>query len=305
MTYERIRYAVDEAVLTVTLDREDRLNAVDPQMREELVEAFAAADRDPEVRAVVVTGSGRAFCAGADVSGGSSTFDSSSNGWASDVEEFRDGGGRIALQVFACRKPVIAAVNGVAAGLGATMLLPMDLVLASTTARFGFVFTRRGLVPEASSTWFLPRRVGMSVAAEWLYTGRMVGAEEARAAGLVRSVHEPDDLLDAAYALAHEIAQNAAPVAVAMTRQMLWRLSGAPHPIEAHRVDSRMNYLLGASPDVAEGISAFLEKRPPHFPGRVPQDVPAAYPWWDEPPFVPESGPYAARDRVDPGERQT
>lgn len=295
MAYERIRYDVEDGIATVTLDRPDRLNAIDPQMREELIDVVGVADDDPDVRVVVVTGSGRAFCAGADVSGGSDAFDASSNDWGPDLEDFRDGGGRITLRIFAATTPVIAAVNGVAAGLGATMLLPMDLVLASREARFAFVFARRGIVPEASSTWFLPRRVGIGTAAEWLYTGRKVDAEEARAAGLVRSIHEPEDLLPAAYALAREIADNTAQVAVGMTRQMLWRLSGAPHPMEAHRVDSRMNYLLGSTPDVAEGIASFLEKRPPHFPGRLPQDAPAAaYPWWEEPPFRPATGPYAA-----------
>ena len=286
MTFETIDYDVREQILTITLNRPDKMNAVTPQMREELIEAFRRGDADPEVRVVVVTGRGKAYCAGADVSGGSKTFDPQARGWADTAEDFRDGGGQITLQIFSSTKPVIGAINGVAAGLGATMLLPMDILMASDTARIGFVFARRGIVPEACATWFLPKRVGVSRAADWCFTGRLVPAQEALEAGLLTSVHSSDDLLDAAYAKAREIADNTAPVAVGMIRQMLWRFAGSDHPMDAHRIDSRLNFALGQSPDVAEGIAAFLEKRSPEFPGRLPDDAPAAYPWWDEPSFT-------------------
>jgi enoyl-CoA hydratase/carnithine racemase len=284
-SYECITYAVLDHVLTIELNRPDSMNAVTVQMREEIIQAFAEADADPDVRVIVITGKGRAYCAGADVSGGAKTFAAAEAGWGPDIEEFRDGGGRIALQIFRCTKPVIGAINGVAAGLGATMLLPMDLLLAADTVRIGFVFAKRGLVPEACATWFLPKRVGISKAAEWCYTGRLVSAEEALAAGLLRSVHPAAELLPAAYALAREIADNAAPVAVGMMRQMLWRFAGSADPMDAHRVDSKMNYVLGQSPDVAEGIQSFLDKRQPQFPGRLPADAPSVFPWWEEPEF--------------------
>ena len=284
MEFEYLDYSIENQIVTITLDRPEKMNAIPPVMREEIITAFAAADAEPEARVVVVTGRGKAFSAGADVSAGAKTFDSVAAGW-DDRADFRDGGGRIALEIFKCTKPVIGAVNGVAAGLGVTMLLPMDILLAADTARFGFVFARRGLVAEACSTWFLPKRVGIGIAAEWMFTGRLVSAQEALAAGLLRSVHPADELLPAAYALAREIADNTAPVAVAMMRQMLWRFAGSDHPMDAHRVDGKLNYDLGKSPDVAEGLEAFLEKRPPAFPGRLPADAPSAYPWWDEPVF--------------------
>lgn len=285
MAYEAITYAVADNIATVTLNRPESMNAITPTMLDELVQVFGEADADPEVRVIVVTGNGRAYCAGADVSGGSKSFDAESAGWADDIDDFRDGGGLLTLRVFESTKPVIGAINGVAAGLGATMLLPMDMLLASETARIGFVFAKRGIVPEACATWFLPKKVGISVAAEWCFTGRLIPAEDAKAAGLIRSVHAPEDLLPAAYALAREIAENTAPVAVGMIRQMLWRFAGAEHPMAAHRVDSKVNYELGKSADVTEGISAFLEKRTPQFPGRLPQDAPSVYPWWVEPTF--------------------
>lgn len=287
MTFETIDYTVDGKILTLTLNRPDKMNAVTPQMREELIEAFRRANEDPQVAVIVVTGSGKAYCAGADVSGGSKTFDPQARGWAESVEEFRDGGGQITLQIFNSTKPVIGAINGVAAGLGATMLLPMDILMAADTARIGFVFARRGLVPEACASWFLPKKVSISTAADWCFTGRLVPAQEALESGLVSSVHAAEDLLPAAYAKAREIADNTAPVAVGMIRQMLWRFAGSEHPMDAHRVDSRLNFTLGQSPDVAEGIAAFLDKRTPDFPGQLPQDAPASYPWWDEPEFKP------------------
>ena len=283
--YENLVCTVTDQIATVELNRPEQLNSITTQMVDDLIDVFTRTDADPDVRVVVVTGRGRAYCAGADVSGGSSALDAQERGWGDDIDHYRDTGGLIALAAFRSTKPIIGAVNGVAAGLGATMLLPMDIVLASESARFAFVFAKRGIVPEACSTWFLPRKVGISTAAEWMFTGRMVSAAEAKNAGLVRSVHAPDDLLPAAYELAREIVENTAPVAVGMIRQMLWQFSGASHPMDAHRVDSRLNFELGSSPDVVEGITSFLEKRPPQFPGRLPGDAPASYPWADEPEF--------------------
>ena len=272
-------------VLTLTLNRPDKLNAFTSDMRDALIAAFDRADADDSVRAVIVTGAGRGFCAGADMSAGAARFDVASR--AASDHGIRDSGGLLALRIYACLKPVIAAVNGAAVGVGATMLLPMDIRLASTAARFGYPFTKRGLVPEACSSWFLPRAVGMQRAMEWLATGRVFPAAEALEAGLVRSLHDPDDLLPAARALAEDIAANAAPVSMALTRQMLWRMQGAAHPMEAHRLESRMLLERGRSPDVAEGVTAFLEKRPARFAGRVSTDMPEM-PWTD-PGFDEES----------------
>jgi enoyl-CoA hydratase/carnithine racemase len=276
--FEHISYAVSDHVATITLNRPDKLNAFTATMALEMIAAFDVIDADDDVRAVVVTGAGRGFCAGADLSGGGDTFS-----YAEGQEEaHRDGGGLVTLRIFECLKPVIGAINGASVGIGTTMQLPMDMRLASTQARFGFVFARRGIVPEAASSWFLPRIVGISRALEWCETGRIFGADEALAGGLVRSVHEPDDLLPAAYALAAEIVENAAPVSIALTRQMLWRMAGADHPMEAHRVDSRAIAVRGASPDAIEGVMAFLEKRPAQFPMTVSEGMPDFFPWWDE-----------------------
>ena len=293
MDYETIRYDLDGPVLTITLHRPERLNAFTATMREELCHAFDRSDADDAVRAVIVTGAGRGFCAGADMAEGPSRFDYSNRpglldeagsvNWGS--EAIRDSGGLLALRIFNSLKPVIAAVNGPAVGVGATMQLPMDVRLASSDARFGFVFTRRGLVPEACSSWFLPRIVGIGRAMEWVATGRVFGADEALAAGLVRSVHAPADLLPAARTLAQEIAANTAPVAVALSRQMMWRMLGADHPMEAHKIDSRAVFAQGRGGDVAEGVAAFMAKRPAAFPGRVSSDMPAFYPWCTEPGF--------------------
>jgi enoyl-CoA hydratase/carnithine racemase len=282
METQDIRIEKADRVLTITLQRPEKLNAFTARMRDELIDAFARADADDEVRAVIVTGAGRAFCAGADLSAGRETFNFAKRG---ETGEQRDGGGRVALAIYALKKPVIAAVNGAAVGVGATMTLPMDIRIASTEARYGFVFARRGIVPEACSSWFLPRVVGISRAAEWLYTGRVFGAEEALAAGLVSRVVAPGELLAAARALAREIAEHTSAVAVALSRQMLWRMAGADHPMEAHKVDSRAIYAMGASPDVAEGVAAFKEKRPPRFTMRPSADMPDFYPWWEERPF--------------------
>ena len=280
---EEILYAVQDRVATVTLNRPDKLNAFTTRMRDGLIDAFARADADDGVRVVIVTGAGRAFCAGADLSGGPATFDFAKRGVQD--EERRDGGGRVSLAIFSLKKPVIGAINGPAVGVGVTMTLPMDIRIASSTARFGFVFARRGIVPEACSTWVLPRVVGLSRAAEWLYTGRVFDAAEALAGGLVSRVVPPEELLPAATALAREIADHTSAVAVALARQMLWRMAGADHPMEAHKVDSRGIYAMGASPDVAEGIAAFKEKRAPDFRMKPSSDMPDFYPWWEERPF--------------------
>lgn len=296
MVFQEIALEVDGPVATITLDREAKLNAFTARMMAELIEAFDRTDADDAVRAVIVTGRGRAFCAGADLSQGAATFDYDNRAdaprGASPVREdgsvdygheaVRDGGGRLTLRIFQSLKPVIAAVNGPAVGVGATMQLAMDVRLASETARYGFVFARRGIVPEAASSWFLPRLVGVQTALEWCMTGRVFGAEEARAAGLVRSVHAADALLPAARALALEIAENTAPVSVALTRAMLWRMLGAASPWDAHRLDSRAIWARGRSGDAKEGVVSFLEKRAADYPDRVSRDMPDFFPWWEE-----------------------
>jgi enoyl-CoA hydratase/carnithine racemase len=288
--FETLQVAVDDGIATITLHRPDKLNAFTARMRDELIAAFDATDADDAVRAVIVTGSGRAFCAGADLSAGERTFDYEARRAAAREEErvgevYRDGGGRVTLRIYQSLKPVIAAVNGPAVGIGMTMQLPMDIRLASSDARFGFVFARRGIVMEAASSWFLPRLVGMQTALEWCFSGRVFGAQEALERGLVRSVHAPDELLPAARALAREFADHAAPVSVALMRQMLWRMAGAAHPMEAHRIDSRGIHSRGQSADVREGVSAFLAKRAPVFPDKVSSDMPDFFPWWEEPRF--------------------
>jgi enoyl-CoA hydratase/carnithine racemase len=302
MKYEQIRAEVEDRVLTITLNRPERLNAWTPTMLEELLSAFDRADADDEVRAVVVTGAGRGFCAGADLERGGATFDWRSKEAGADAvpragggevplddpgagEVPRDGGGQFVLRVFECTKPVIAEINGPAVGVGATMTLPMDVRLAAEEARIGFVFTRRGIVPEACSSWFLPRVVGISRAMEWVATGRVFSAQEALEGGIVRSVHPAGQLLDAAYSLAREVADNAAPVSVALARRMLWRMLGAEHPMLAHRVDSRAMFIRGQSADAREGIAAFLEKRRAEFPDRVSGGLPDVFPGWRSPAF--------------------
>ncbi len=280
MAFEEIRYEVDQRVLTITLNRPDKLNAFTERMAREVIEAFDRADADDEVRVIVVTGAGRGFCAGADLSGGGGTFDYS--GQPLSIERHRDGGGLVTLRIFECRKPVIAAINGAAVGVGATMTLPMDVRIASSAARFGFVFARRGIVPEACSSWFLPRVVGISQALEWTYSGRVFNADEALAGRLVSRVVAPDDLLPTAYALAREIADNTSAVSIALTRAMMWRMLGADHPMAAHEVDSPLVFSTGRNADAAEGVSAFLQKRPAHFTLSPSRDMPDSYPWWPE-----------------------
>jgi enoyl-CoA hydratase/carnithine racemase len=290
-SFETLLYSVDDGIATITLNRPDKLNAFTVRMRDELIAAFDATDADDAVKAVIVTGAGRAFCAGADLSSaGGNTFDYAARkdaGREANVVNgvYRDGGGMTTLRIFRSLKPVIGAINGAAVGVGVTMQLPMDIRLASTAAKFGFVFTRRGIVPEAASSWFLSRAVGLQAALEWCYTGRVFSADEALARGLVRSLHAPDELLPAARALAREIADNTAPVSVALTRQMLWRMAGESHPMAAHKVDSRAIMARGASADAKEGVSSFLEKRAPVYPNKVSTDMPAFYPWFDEPEF--------------------
>lgn len=290
-TYTEIAYDVDGPVLTLTPDRPEQLNAFTPTMFRELMDAFERADADDDVRVVIVTGRGRAFCAGADLSMGAKTFDDAAHAGAAgkaepsgppDVARHRDEGGRLTLRIFECTKPVIAAINGPAVGIGITMTLAMDLRLAADTAKMGFVFARRGIVPEAASSWFLPRLVGISQALEWCYSGRVFPATEALDGRLVRSLHPVDDLIPAARALADEIATNTSALSVALTRQMMWRMLGADHPMEAHKVDSRAINAMGRTADAREGVVSFLEKRPPAFPGRVSQDLPEFFPWWDE-----------------------
>lgn len=283
MAYEQIQYAVQDNILTITLNRPDKLNAFTQVMLSELLDALDRADRDDDVRAIVFTGAGRGFCAGADLSGGGDTFNRERrDGVDPGLDGHRDGGGKLTLRLFECLKPVISACNGPAVGVGVTMQLAMDVRLASTAARYGFVFTRRGIVMEACSSWFLPRIVGIQQALEWVETGRVFGAEEALKGRLIRSIHQPDELLPAAYALAREIADNTSGVSVALNRQMLWKMLGADHPMEAHRIDSKGIYTMGKSADVKEGVVAFLEKRPAKFPMKVSQDMPAYFPWWQE-----------------------
>jgi enoyl-CoA hydratase/carnithine racemase len=277
--------AVEDGIATVTLNRPEKLNAFTSTMRQELIQAFDRVDADDDVRVVIVTGAGRAFCAGADLSAGGKTFDTVARG-ATTGEPWRDGGGTVSLRIFSCKKPVIAAVNGPAVGVGVTMQLPMDIRLAAADARFGFVFARRGVVPEACSSWFLPRLVGIQQALDWVLSGRVFDAEEARAGGLVKAVLPPAELLPAARRLAREIADNTSAVSVALARQMLWRMLGADHPMAAHKIDSRGIEATGRSADAYEGVASFLEKRKPRFTLRPSRDMPDFFPWWTEPPFA-------------------
>jgi enoyl-CoA hydratase/carnithine racemase len=288
--FETIRYELQEGIATITLNRPDKLNAINPRMMHELLSVLDHTDRDDEVRAVVITGSGRAFCAGADISSGAASFDyeKRDNKTRDDAlvnGVYRDGGGRVALRIFDSLKPIIAAINGAAVGAGATMPLAMDIRLASTAAQFGYVFARRGIVPESAAAWFLPRVVGVSTAIEWCVSGRMIEAQEASERGLVHSTHEPGSLLPTAQALARELVANSAPVSVALTRQMMWRMLGEAHPMAAHQLDSRLIQSLGPRADAREGVTAFLQRRPPNFTGRVSTDMPDSFPWWEEEQF--------------------
>jgi enoyl-CoA hydratase/carnithine racemase len=292
MGFETILYQVEDQILTITLNRPDKLNAFNATMQRELIEAFDRADADDEVRAIIVTGAGRGFCAGADLSSGADTFDRDAKRGpvkrldSGEVDysdpQVRDGGGQVTLRIFKCLKPVIAAVNGPAVGIGVTVQLAMDIRIASEKARFGFVFSQRGIVPEAASSWFLPRIVGIAQALEWSYSGRVFEAPEALAGRLVSKVVPPDDLLPTARALARTFIDKTAPVSIALIRQMMWRMLGADDPMEAHKVDSRGIYARGRSEDVKEGVVSFLEKRPADFKNKVSADMPNYFPWWDE-----------------------
>lgn len=281
MNYEQIGYEVDDNILTITLNRPDKLNAFTGRMLQELIDALDRADADDEVRAIIFTGAGRGFCAGADLSSGGDTFDSASRG-DSESKLQPDGGGVLTLRLFECLKPVIAACNGPAVGVGATMQCAMDIRLAADNAKYGFVFAKRGIVPEACSSWFLPRIVGMSQALEWCYSGRVFDAAEAHSKGFVRSLHAPDDLMPAARELAKSFAHETSAISIAMIRQMMWKMATADHPMEAHKVDTRGVFYTGQSADAREGVESFLEKRPARFPGKVSSDMPSFFPWWEQ-----------------------
>ncbi len=289
-TFETLTLELEDGIAVMTLNRPEKLNAFNTQMMQDMIAAFDATDASDDVRVVIVTGAGRAFCAGADLSAGAETFNYDARDALHRQARMRDGvqrdgGGLLTLRIYESLKPVIAAVNGAAVGVGVTMQLAMDIRMASTAARYGFVFARRGLNPEAASSWFLPHLVGVQTALEWCYTGRIFPAQEAFDKGLVRSLHEPDDLLPAAKALAREIADNTAPVSVAITRQLIWRMAGAAHPMEAHQADSRGIQARGKSGDAREGVSSFLEKRAPHYPDRVSTDLPDIWDHWTPPSF--------------------
>lgn len=286
--YTQILLEKDGPIATITLNRPAKMNAYTRHMMREMIAAFDETDADDAIRAVIVTGAGdRAFCAGADLTPDDGAKPFSSQEEVTDLSDdlVRDGGGRLTLRMFQSTKPLIAACNGVAVGVGATMQLPMDIRLASDNARYGFVFAKRGIVPEAASSWFLPKLVGHQQALEWCMTGRIFDAQAAKDGGLVRSIHPQGELMDAARELAMEIAQNTSAVSVAMTRAMLWRLPSHDHPMAAHRIDSRAIYRLSRGKDAGEGVQSFLEKRDPDFPGTVTQDMPDFYPWWEEPQY--------------------
>lgn len=283
MNFEQILYEKDGPILTITLNRPDKLNAFTGQMMQEIIKAMDAADADDEVRAIIFTGAGRGFCAGADLSAGKDTFNNDAPGKQSGLQ--RDGGGLLTLRLFESKKPLISACNGPAVGVGATMQCAMDIRLASEKARYGFVFSRRAIVPEACSSWFLPRIVGIQTALEWTFSGRVFEASEALDRGFVRSVHAEDELLPAAKALAMEFSEMTSAVSVTLIRHMLWKMLGADHPMEAHKIDSRGVYHRGRSADAFEGVESFLQKRAPSFPGKVSKDLPEFFPWWDEPTF--------------------
>jgi enoyl-CoA hydratase/carnithine racemase len=280
--FSTIQLAIADNIATITLHRPERMNAFNAAMIRDLLAAFDETDANDDVRAVVVTGSGKAFCAGADLGAGGDTFNydklASGKGSTRDIDPRRDGGGVVAMRIFESLKPVIAAVNGAAVGVGATMLTAMDIRLASEAARFGYVFARRGIVPETCATYFLPRIVGLSTTLEWFMTGRIFDANEALARGLVRSLHKPDELLPAAYVLAREIADNTSPVSVALARHMTLEMLGASHPMEAHRLESKLMIERGAAADAMEGVTSFLEKRPARFPLKVSENMPNWFP---------------------------
>lgn len=281
MSERQILTQIEDGILTITLNRPEKLNAFTRDMQQQMIAALDEADADDAVRAIVVTGAGRAFCAGADLSSGGDTFNANARtDRPSGLQP--DGGGVLTLRMFECRKPLIAAVNGPAVGVGVTMTLAMDIRIAAENAKFGFVFARRGIVPEACSSYFLPRIVGISRALEWCYSGRVFPADEALRGGLLRSLHAKEELLPEARRIAKDIGDNSAPVSVTLIRHMMWRMLGADHPMEAHKIDSRGIYSLGKGPDVKEGVESFLEKRPAEFKAKVSRDMPEFFPWWEE-----------------------
>lgn len=284
MAYEQILYDVEDRILTITLNRPEKLNAFTEQMRLEIIDALDRADADDDIRAIIFTGAGRGYCAGADLSRGGGTFDYSKRGYKPG-EVVRDGGGLLTLRIYQCKKPVIGAINGPSVGVGSTMQLPMDIRIASERARFGFVFAQRGVVPEACSSYFLPRLVGIQQALDWGLSGRVFEADEALKGGLVKEVVPHEELIPRARAVARTYMERTSAVSVALIRAMFWRLLAADHPIEAHQVDSRNMVYMGASPDAQEGVSSFLEKRAPNFTMKVSTDLPPFYPWWEEPEF--------------------
>jgi enoyl-CoA hydratase/carnithine racemase len=283
--FQEILYDVDDRIATITLNRPERMNAFTVRMCHELIAALDRADADDDVRCVIVTGAGKAFCAGADLGSGGGTFDGTQGGSTRTVDTHRDEGGLVALRIFEMKKPVIGAINGAAVGVGITMTLPMDVRIAATGAKIGFVFARRGIVPEAASSWFLPRLVGIARAAEWAYTGRILSADDALAAGLVSRIVEPIEVVATARELAREIAENTSAVSVALTRKLLWTMLGASSPMDAHRIDSKCIFWMGKSPDAYEGVRSFLEKRPPRFAMKPSVDMPPFYPWRPEEEF--------------------
>ncbi len=284
-TYQHIELEIADGIATIWMNRPDKMNAFTELMRYEIIDALDHTDADDDVRAVIFTGRGRAFCAGADLSSGEGTFSRGGSDIMGRNGVPRDGGGTVSLRIYESKKPVIGAINGAAVGVGVTMTLPMDIRLASTAAKFGFVFSRRGIVPEAASSWFLPRLVGISQAMEWVASGEVFPAEEAMAGGLVRSVHEPDDLLPAAYALARKLTESSSAVSIAVARKMMWRMLGADHPMAAHKVDSRGILERGRSEDVKEGINSFFEKRAPQFPDKVSDGLGTIFSDWDDPTY--------------------
>ncbi len=285
MSYQTLKTAVDNGVMTVTLNRPEKMNAFNVTMFQELLKVADEIDGNDDVRVAIFTGEGRAFCAGADLEAGADTFKYDAGGGEIDWSKVRDIGGILNLRLFKCRKPLIAAINGAAVGIGATMTLPMDIRVCSEAAKIGFVFVRRGIVPDGAASWLLPKVVGLPQALEWTLSGRVFGAEEALKGGLVRSVHKPEDVLPTAMALAREIADNTSAISVAVARQLLWNMAGSEHPVFANMYESRGLYYAGKSPDAMEGVMSFLQKRQPVYPGKVSKDMPAGFPWWDEPQY--------------------
>ena len=281
---ETVRTEVRENSLIIYLSREKRMNAFTLTMQQEIVKVLDDAEEDDDIKAIIFTGDGKAYCAGADLSSGGDTFDNR-KGRERTNDVVRDSGGLLTLRLFKCKKPLIAAVNGAAVGIGATMLLPMDTRICSDQARFGFVFAKRGIVPEAASSWFLPRLIGINKALELCYTGKVISAEEAKEIRLVSEILNQDKLIERALEIAKEFTAESSQISIALTRQMMWRMLGADDPMEAHKIDSRAVFELGQSGEAIEGVNSFLEKRPPSFPGKVSKDMPSFFPWWDEKEF--------------------